>query len=236
MDISNEDVNRKEDVTSIRAKNEALLTAGMGYGNKKKAHLEAFWSIILPGLLDIGWKTVSCYRCSGELDVTVGFGSLSCLVNATKIAGEGEKEGSMLFVPPKVDIKSGKRNIDYYSRIKDLIARIEERRSTEEAKLADLFREKTRGDQNMELTINPSPRPRRGPGRPPKLSTSLPPRNVRVVDISWKDGGTTYPNRSSRVGEEFQVSSIPPVGQHSSSERTTSEPRYVEHVLFTYTG
>jgi hypothetical protein len=65
MDI-NEDVNRKEDATSIRVKNEALLTAGMGYGNKKKAHLEAFWSIILPGLLEIGWKTVSDYSSSGK--------------------------------------------------------------------------------------------------------------------------------------------------------------------------
>jgi hypothetical protein len=58
MDIINDDVNKKEDATSIRAKNEALLTAGMGYGNKKKAHLEAFWNIILPGLLNMGWKTV----------------------------------------------------------------------------------------------------------------------------------------------------------------------------------
>jgi hypothetical protein len=59
MDI-NEDLIKKDDATSVRAKNEALLTAGMGYGNKKKALLEAFWSIILPGLLDIGWNTVSC--------------------------------------------------------------------------------------------------------------------------------------------------------------------------------
>jgi hypothetical protein len=41
-----------------RAKNEALLTAGMGYGNKKRAQLEAFWSIVWPGLLSIGWKAV----------------------------------------------------------------------------------------------------------------------------------------------------------------------------------
>jgi hypothetical protein len=147
-------------------------------------------------------------------------------VNTIKIAGEGDKEGSMLFVPPKTDIKSGKRNIDYFGRIKDLIARIEERRNSEEAKLAELFREKTRDDQNIELAINASPRPRRGPGRPPKLSTSLPPRNVRVVDISWKVGGTTYPNRSSRVGDEFQVSSIPPV-QSDSRREDASEPRYM---------
>jgi hypothetical protein len=143
-----------------------------------------------------------------------------------KITGEGDKDGSMLFVPPNVDIKSGKRNIDYFSRIKDLIARIDERRNSEESKLADLFREKTKDDQSIELTVNASPRPRRGPGRPPKLSISLPPRNVHVVDISWKDGGATYPNRSSRVGDEFQVASIPPVETCSTSERT-SEPRYV---------
>jgi hypothetical protein len=35
------------------------LTAGMGYGRRKALLMEAFWSIVLPGLLNIGWEAVS---------------------------------------------------------------------------------------------------------------------------------------------------------------------------------
>jgi hypothetical protein len=182
--------------SSVRAKNEALLTAGMGYGNKKKRDLEAFWNMVVPGLLDIGWQMQSL---------------------------EGDKEGTILFFPPNVDQKRAKRNIDYYDRIKLVLERVEERRNSDEAKLADRYREATRDDQKkIEISTNPVVRPRRGPGRPPKLSTSLPPRNM--VDISWKDGGTSYPKRCSQVGDEYQVSSIPPVGSYSTSIGTT-EPR-----------
>lgn len=131
-----------------------------------------------------------------------------------------------MFVPPDVDAKIGKKNFDFYDRIKAVIERVEERRNKEEAKLADKFREKTRNDQDIELSMNPAAQPRRGPGRPPKLGSSLPPRNVRVVDISWKDGGTTYPKRSSQIGCNFQVSRLPPTGSYRSKEQA-SEPRYV---------
>ncbi|KAG7359064.1 PHD-finger domain containing protein [Nitzschia inconspicua] len=191
-----EDANNND--TSAKGKNEALLTAGMGYGNKKKADLEAFWNIVLPGLLDIGWEVIK---------------------------GEGDKEGTMMFVPPGVDKKTGKRNIDYYDRIKILLERIEERRNSDEAKLADLFREKTRNDQRVGSSSNPLVRPRRGPSRSPKLTTSLPPRNVRAVDISWKHSGTNYPKRTSQVGDEYQVSSLPPAGSYSSS-MGSPEPSY----------
>ena len=38
---------------------EAVLTAGMGYGRKKRQSLDAFWSIVWPGLEKIGWNRVS---------------------------------------------------------------------------------------------------------------------------------------------------------------------------------
>jgi hypothetical protein len=47
-----------ENPKAIRNK-EALLTAGMGYGGKKRRSLAAFWSIVWPGLEKIGWKRVS---------------------------------------------------------------------------------------------------------------------------------------------------------------------------------
>ena len=52
---------------SQRAKNESLLTAGMGYGRRKAQLMEAFWEILLPGLLDVGWEAVSVKSCLGCL-------------------------------------------------------------------------------------------------------------------------------------------------------------------------
>jgi hypothetical protein len=50
---------KEEDVVSLRAKREARLTEGMGYRNKKRNALEAFWDVVWPGLEEIGWKRVS---------------------------------------------------------------------------------------------------------------------------------------------------------------------------------
>lgn len=50
---------KEENGSFQRTKNEALLTAGMGYGRRKALLMETFWSIVLPGLLNIGWEAVS---------------------------------------------------------------------------------------------------------------------------------------------------------------------------------
>ena len=45
---------------NTRARNkEAILTAGMGYGKRKRELLSAVWSIVWPRLEKIGWKRVS---------------------------------------------------------------------------------------------------------------------------------------------------------------------------------
>ena len=47
-------------IENPKARNkEALLTAGMGYGRRKRQSLAAFWSIAWPRLEKIGWKRVS---------------------------------------------------------------------------------------------------------------------------------------------------------------------------------
>ena len=132
----------------------------------------------------------------------------------------------MLFVPPNVNIKTGKRNVDYYDKIKMVLSRVEERRNKEEAKIADQFREKTRDDKEIHFLNHPERAVRRGPGRPPKLSSSqLLPKNVRVVDVSWKEGGSAYPKRSSNVGDEYQVdpANIPAAGSHTGQDSQTTE-------------
>lgn len=48
-----------KDPATLKAKREANVTAGLGYGLKKKRLLDAFWNIIWPGLENIGWRRVS---------------------------------------------------------------------------------------------------------------------------------------------------------------------------------
>lgn len=104
-----------------------------------------------------------------------------------------------------------KRDVDFYDRIKSIVERVEERRNKDEAKLADLFREETRDDDSITLLANP----KRGRGRP---SLGAPRPGQKVVDISWKQGGSLYPKRSSQVGEDYQVSIIPMAGAYEDEQ------------------
>jgi hypothetical protein len=56
-------------------------------------------------------------------------------------------------------------------------------------------------------------------GRPP----SRPSLSGGIMDLSWKDGGTTYPKRSSRVGEEYQATEIPAVGSSEGDRAVESD-------------
>ena len=38
-----------------------------------------------------------------------------------------------------------------------------------------------------------------------------------IVDLSWKDGGKSYPKHPSRVGEEYQATQIPAAGTWENS-------------------
>ena len=114
-------------------------------------------------------------------------------------------------------MKSGNKRGDYYDKIKSVIERVEERRNKDEAKLADLFRDETRDDDAITLLAHP----KRSRGRP-SLGTSRP--GQKVVDISWKEGGSLYPKRSSQVGDEYQVSFIPLAGTYLE-EQKLQEPK-----------
>lgn len=137
-----------------------------------------------------------------------------------QVQGEGINDGTEFFFPPDTEIKPGNKRVgDCYDKIKSIIERVEERRNKDEAKLADLFREETRDDESIALLANP----RRNRGRP-SLGASRP--SQKIVDISWKDGGSLYPKRSSQVGEDYQVSFIPPAGTYQD-EKNTQEQAYV---------
>ncbi|VEU33474.1 unnamed protein product [Pseudo-nitzschia multistriata] len=124
-------------VENAKVKNkEAILTGGMGYGRKKRQALDAFWSILWPGLEKIGWK---------------------------RIVGEGSDEGSMIFLPPGIiAMRRGKRNIEYFDRIKLVIEFLEERRSKAEGKILDLYRKEIPATGGDAVASNP----KRVGGRP----------------------------------------------------------------------
>ena len=150
-----------------------------------------------------------------------------------QIIGEGNDEGSMIFLPPgieKTTMISGKRNIHYYDKIKLVINRLEERRDNKEGEILDLFRDdiiRNNDDDNNGDALQ-APRPgRRGRGRPRLGLSRRPSKSTKIhydedddeVDTSWKeDGRCLYPKRSSRVGAEYQAEFLPRAGTGTKNE------------------
>jgi hypothetical protein len=230
-----------KDPATLKAKREANVTAGLGYGLKKKRLLNAFWDVIWPGLERMGWRQVSylvCLNClpndsflsredrgtSGihvfcTFDLVFDLHKFSSFVKLTQdcwrrqVKGEGVNDGALFFLPPDIEMTpERKRDVDYYDRIKSVIERLEERRNKDEARLADTFRHRTRdNDDHVRLMAQP----KRVRGRP-SLTASRP--GQATVDVSWKEGGSLYPKRSSRVGEEYQVSFLPAAGTYKEEQ------------------
>jgi hypothetical protein len=103
-----------------------------------------------------------------------------------------------------VDIARSEQGKDYYVRIKDVVDRINLRNCDFEATLADRFRRAI---------------------SKPKLQTKLSPTKRNTVrlslvsakpDLSWKDGGKQFPKKSSMIGEDYQVSTIPAAGSYTA--------------------
>lgn len=43
----------------------------------------------------------------------------------------------------------------------------------------------------------------------PTSQHTLPPRHATRLDLSWKEGGSSFPRTTSRVGDEFQAIDLP---------------------------
>lgn len=103
---------------------------------------------------------------------------------------------------------------DYYVRIKDVIDRINERRNTAESSAADLYRRAISKPAKMP-SPNFEPTFRRKRRKVAEQASSEP--NIRnssssspiKLDLSWKYSGAIFPKKSSRVGDEYQATSIP---------------------------
>ena len=94
-----------------------------------------------------------------------------------------------------LDIPTSKDGVDYYTRIKDVIERINQRSNDFEATLADRYRR---------AISKPNYRTRLSPLR---RSTLIP--KSSNLDLSWKDGRKNYPKKSSMIGKDHQVSTLP---------------------------
>ena len=128
-----------------------------------------------------------------------------------------------MFFPPGSDVtKSGKQGIMHYDKIKSVLDRLEESGNEEEGEILNAFRDKV---QIVEPQPLPVARPKRVTRRPRLgVSVSRPVEDDSEIDISWKDGGSLYPKRSSQIGERHQVSFLPPAGS-VGTEKQSEEPQ-----------
>jgi len=110
---------------------------------------------------------------------------------------EENDDGETLFIPQGVDPKN---EDECYFSIKSVISRVNERKTPSETAIADAYR-----------------REMSRPVKPIDVSEAVARRIYREqtkdpLDLSWKQGGRNFPQRSSNIGENYQVSTLPPAG------------------------
>lgn len=111
----------------------------------------------------------------------------------------------MFFLPTKdAKIEYGRKGKDYYTRIRDVIDRVLQRRNDVETGIADAYQEEmTALESDAGVKVPPSP------PTPPTRRLRPVRHATRIVDLSWKEGGSAFPRTSSRVGPEYQAVDIP---------------------------
>jgi hypothetical protein len=124
-----------------------------------------------------------------------------------------------------LDLQSSAERKDYFLRIKDAVNRINKRLNPAEASAADQYRRAVSKTDNKTFRPDFAPtftRPKRKRATSPKpISLAVPP--APKLDLSWKEGRTHFTKRSCRVGEDYQVSTIPAAGTHESIDNLTSD-------------
>jgi hypothetical protein len=83
---------------------------------------------------------------------------------------------------------------------------------------------KEKEKEEKESSISADGRPKRaavGSRRAGRFSLASGSNNM--IDLSWKDGGSSYPKRSSRVGEEYQATELPEAESFQNDEFPQSD-------------
>lgn len=119
-------------------------------------------------------------------------------------SASGQSNSTILATRKDLDIATSEEGVDYYKRIKDVIERINKRSNDFEASLADRYRR---------AISKPNYRTRLNPVRRSALI-----HKSSKLDLSWKDGRKNYPKKSSMIGKDYQVSTLPVAGSLTQVE------------------
>ena len=113
-----------------------------------------------------------------------------------------------------MDAPVGVSSGESYDRIRDVLDRLGEGRSQTEAAIANLYH-RLQQDVEWEKTtaINIQGFP---PSRPSRHNVLRSPK----MDLSWKEGGRIFPRKTSQIGENYQVSTLPDAGTFDPNEQS----------------
>jgi hypothetical protein len=111
------------------------------------------------------------------------------------------------------DVTASKEGVDYYTRLVDVIEWMNQRRTHDEAALADRYR-RAISKLNYRTCLSPGRR------------NSLASKSLKI-DVTWKDGRKHFPKKSSMVGEGYQVSSLPSFGSYVQAQHRGNSEQYV---------
>lgn len=122
-----------------------------------------------------------------------------------KVDGQGSDKGLTYFYPKGVE--AGVKGRDYYDRIKDVLDRLREKRTDAEGAVIEDFDAECYSREREETK---SSRKRKA------NDTAASPKKTAKAD-SWKEG-RKFTKKTSRVGPNYQPSSIPKVGEKPAVE------------------
>ena len=214
---ASDDTDEEEEAERKKKAQWALATAGLGYKQAKKRVLHAFENRMWPILEEGGWTTITCTsETNDSMEATY-------------------------YMPPGVKLAGGwVRNKEYTSVIKQVIDRVLERRNELESRAADAYLDEV-GDivaksqkQRQPAERSTSRRSRRSSSRESDGSEGGPDDDdddedesgsrmtddeIHHVSLSWKfNERRHFPKLTSRVGDDYQASSLPPAGTEGSSK------------------
>ena len=217
-----EDADADEEAERKKKAQWAIVTAGLGYKQSKKRVLHAFENRMWPILEEGGWTTITCAREREE--------------------GRDDSVEATYYMPPGVKLAGGWcRTKEYTSIIKNVIDRILERRNELESRAADAYLDEV-GDIVVKSQKQRQP-VERASSRRSRLSSTresggsqgdgggddddekedesskMTDDEIHHVSLSWKyNERMLFPKLISRVGDNYQASSLPPVGTGSDSK------------------
>ena len=211
------DVDEEEEAERKKKAQWAMATAGLGYKQAKKRVLHAFENRMWPILEEGGWTTITCTsETNDSMEATY-------------------------YMPPGVELTGGwVRNKEYTSVIKQVIDRVLERRNELESRAADAYLDEV-GDivsksqkQRQPVERLSSRRSRRASSQggdgseggadgdeedEDESGSKMTDDEVHHVSLSWKfNERRHFPKLTSRVGDDYQASSLPSAGTEGSSK------------------